>query len=192
MENVAKNLPQSTSKSWKTNKTSRSQNDYEIKRRADNLNAALEATYSYLWLKSRDSIGGWKATKEILKIIVSNYSDDEIAFALAMCKTLKTHDGNYRLPSLLEIEDFAKQRRKAKLEQAALAKRNNIIKLAKPKDNPRYSELIFYFTRKYIKTKRTQKLMNFYKFISENSKERVIEVLSAIQAKENQELENAA
>lgn len=117
---------------------------------------------------------------------MNQFSDDEIQYAIAMCKALKTPEGNYRLPLLMELESFAKQRQKEKT--------SSLQKLEKPKPHPEYYKLISEQMRKLVAKKEWDRVLKFNKFLSENQNNpgEIVKVLKSLQEKENQQLQHAA
>jgi hypothetical protein len=107
--------------------------------RIEKLFLELGGIYGYLWKSMHKTVAEWAAAKyewtnELFN--KNNYSSDEINFAKEQCKELKTKDGQYRIPTLPEFADFAKQKRRRNIEAQEQINQEKIIKLAKKPTDP--------------------------------------------------------
>jgi hypothetical protein len=124
--------------------------------RIEKLFLELGGIYGYLWKSMHKTVAEWAAAKyewtnELFN--KNNYSSDEINFAKEQCKELKTKDGQYRIPTLPEFADFAKQKRRRNIEAQEQINQEKIIKLAKKPADPALVEAAKIEWRKFIKRK---------------------------------------
>lgn len=117
-----------------------SQNDAKpVDTRIEKLFLELAGIYGYFWKSMFKTVAEWAAAKhewanELFK--KNNYVPDEIEYAKELSKTLKTKDGQVRIPTLPEFADFAKQKRERNLEDRMRENKEKIIKLAKKPVDP--------------------------------------------------------
>jgi hypothetical protein len=107
--------------------------------RIEKLFLELGGIYGYLWKSMHKTVAEWAAAKHhwAKKIFHENdYQPDEINFAIDECMRLRTHDGQFRIPTLPEFLDFAKQKRKRNIEAQEQINQEKIIKLAKKPVDP--------------------------------------------------------
>jgi hypothetical protein len=124
--------------------------------RIEKLFLELGGIYGYLWKSMHKTVAEWAAAKhewanELFQ--KNNYASDEIEYAKACVKELKTKDGQYRTPTLPEFADFAKQKRRRNLEDRIRENQEKIIKLTKKPVDPMLVEAAKKEWQKFIKRK---------------------------------------
>jgi bifunctional pyridoxal-dependent enzyme with beta-cystathionase and maltose regulon repressor activities len=124
--------------------------------RIEKLFLELGGIYGYLWKSMHKTVAEWAAAKHhwSKKLFQENdYQPDEINFAIDACMRLRTHDGQFRIPTLPEFLDFAKQKCKRNLEDRIRENQEKIIKLAKKPVDPMLVEAAKKEWQKFVKRK---------------------------------------